>query len=163
MIEKSWYLAIKKAAAYWIAGIVFVLVGSAFTAVGALEERVFLIIGIPFLGLGVLIIALLISGLYLNIKHPENYGVWLWWVNFIGGLSGALLFAIPSTLAFPILLLTGWTGAELLIGAAFSAIGLAVMAVVWLVARRQHRGRPRWARAGQDDHQENRDTSTTRE
>ncbi len=158
MVEKSWYLAIKKAAAYWIAGIVFTLAGGAFVAVGALIERFFLIIGIPFLGLGSLILALLIYSLYLNVKHPENYGVWLWWINFIGGLSGALLFAIPSTLALPILLLIERAGADLdlapearLIGAAFSVIGLAVMAVVWLVARRQYRGRPRWTKTDQDD------------
>ena len=29
--------------------------------------------------------------------------MWHWWINFVGGLAGALLFAIPATLTLPAL------------------------------------------------------------
>jgi ABC-type Fe3+ transport system permease subunit len=65
-------------------------------------------------------------------------------VNFIGGLSGALTFSIPSTLVLPALLLVDGNDETLLIGAAFSVVGLAVTVAVWLLARRQYEERPRW-------------------
>ena len=130
--------------AYWLATLVFILVGVAFAVVGALTEKVFLFIGIPFLCIGTVLLALLIYSLHLKARDPENYGTWLWWVNFVGGLCGALLFSIPSTLALPMLLLAGVETESLWLGALFSAVGVAVTVAVWLVARRQYGQRPRW-------------------
>jgi len=146
MREKIWYNELEGAAAFWIAALLFILVGGAFTAVGVLLEEFLLFIGIPFLCLGALILILLIYSLYLKLRQPENYETWLWWVNFIGGLAGALTFAIPSTLALPILLLLEMDDAAFLIGALFSVIGLAVTVGVWFVARKQYRERPSWIR-----------------
>lgn len=146
MHEKTWYCELKGAAAFWIAATLFILVGGAFTAVGVEIEGAFLIIGVPFLALGLLILPLLFYSLYLKSAHPENYQTWLWWVNFVGGLAGALTFAVPSTLALPILLLAEMEDEALLIGAGFSVVGLAVTIGVWFVARKQYRERPRWIR-----------------
>jgi len=146
MHEKTWYRELKGAAAFWGAASAFILVRGAFTAVGVGVEEVFLIIGIPFLALGIFILLLLFYSLYLKLAHPENYETWLWWINFIGGLAGALTFAIPSTLALPILLLVEMDGEALLIGALFSVIGLAVTIGIWFVARKQYRERPKWIR-----------------
>ncbi len=146
MHKKTWYCELEGAAAFWIAAILFILVGGAFTAVGVEIEGAFLIIGVPFLALGLLILPLLIYSLYLKFAQPENYKTWLWWVNFIGGLAGALTFAVPSTLALPILLLAEMEDEALLIGVGFSVVGLAVTIGVWFVARKQYRERPRWIR-----------------
>ena len=147
MHENNRHYALKEAAVFWIAALVFILAGGAFTAVGALVKRFFLLIGIPFLSLGVFILILLIYSLYLKLAHPENYYAWLWWVNFIGGLVGALTFALPSTLALPILLLAGTTGKNILIGALFSVIGMGTLVVIWFVARKQYGGRTKWIRS----------------
>lgn len=146
MREKTWYYELKGAAAFWVAALVFILVGGAFTAVGVLAEEIFLIIGILFLCLGALVLILLIYSLYLKLAHPENYETWLWWVNFIGGLAGALTFAIPITLALLILLLVEMDDEALLIGAGFSVVGLAVTIGTLFVARKQYQKRPRWIR-----------------
>ncbi len=143
MFSTHWYREIRGAAAFWIAGFVFTLVGGVFTAVGALTETFFLLIGIPFSCLGLLIIALLIYSLYLKLAHPEKYHTWLWWVNFSGGLLGALLFAVPSTLALPILLLVDAPSETIWIGVLFSAIGVVVSIAVGLIGMRQYRKRPR--------------------
>lgn len=141
MIGGYWYREFKGAAAFWIAGFVFALVGVVFTAVGMLEEKFFLFIGLPFLGLGLIVLILLIHSLYLKAKHPEKYPGWLWWVNFIGGLSGALLFAVPSTFALPVLLLLGM--AEFIwMGALFSAVGLITLAAMTLIGVAQYKKRP---------------------
>jgi hypothetical protein len=156
MPETRWYHEIKGAATYWLAGIVFALVGAVFVAVGARAAKFFLFIGIPFLGLGMLVLILMACSLYLKVKQPENYEVWLWWVNFIGGLSGSLLFGIPSTFTLPALLLMERAGMLAVrqgdevrwIGAVFSVIGLGVLVVVWMIARRQYSARPRWVKKG---------------
>jgi len=141
MYRKGWYYELKGTAAYWVAALLFILIGGAFTAVGV-KAKVFLIIGIPFLCLGALVPILLIYSLYLKLTHPENYKTWLWWMDFIGGLVSALTFAIPSVLALPILLLLKMNDEALLIGAVFSVVGLVVMIGVWFVARKQYRERP---------------------
>ena len=134
----GWYGELEGAAEYWIASLTFCLVGGVFTAVGALTEPFFLFIGLPFLGLGLFILVLLIYSLYLKVKHPEKYPGWLWWVNFIGGLAGALLFAVPSTLALPILLLVNVPSETIWVGALFSAIGAVSLIGIGLIARWQY-------------------------
>ena len=151
MFNRGWIHEIRGAAGFWIAGLVFLLVGTAFTAVGALVLEPLVFIGIPFLVLGGLILILLIYSLYLKLRHPENYEAWLWWINFIGGLLGALTFALPSTFALPILLILEVDEAPLWIGALFSAVGLGVLVATWLIARRQLQDRPRWVTGNHDE------------
>lgn len=143
MPKFSWYHEFRGAARFWIAALVFALAGMAFTVAGALVEPFFLLIGLPFLGLGLLILALLVYGLNLKRQNPERYQDWLWWVNFIGGLAGALLFAVPSTLALPILLLLDLPTETLWIGALFSVIGVASLIGIGLIARWQYNQKSR--------------------
>ncbi|MFZ5918745.1 MAG: hypothetical protein ACOYZ7_17555 [Chloroflexota bacterium] len=143
MTEFSWYHEFRGAARFWIAALVFALAGITFTVVGALVEPFFLFIGLPFLGLGLLILALLVYGLNLKRQNPERYPIWLWWVNFIGGLAGALVFAAPSTLALPILLLVDVPSETIWIGALFSVIGIVTLVIITLIAKWQYGKRPR--------------------
>lgn len=143
MLEFSWYREFKGAAAFWIASLVFTLAGAAFTAVGVLVWPFFLLLGIPFLCLGAFILVLMLYSLYLKRKHPQRYPAWLWWVNYAGGLSGALLFAVPSTLVLPILLLVGVPSETIWIGALFSAIGVITLVIIALAAKWQYGKRPR--------------------
>jgi hypothetical protein len=145
MYGKHWYHELKDAGAFWLACLIFILVGITFVAAGVWVADFFLFIGIPFLGLGILIFTLLIYSLHLKLKCPENYKTWLWWINFIGGVAGVLTFSIPSMLALPILLLLGWdSGGNLLIGVVFLIVGLLVTVGAWVVGRNQYRKRPRW-------------------
>ena len=132
--------------AYWTAAVVFTLVGVAFVAVGVAFKIPLTVIGVPILALGLLILAMMLYSVHLRARSPENYDTWLWWVNLIGGLAGVGLFAVPSLFALPVLLLVGGLEEFLWLGAVFSLVGAAVLVIVWFVARRQYRGRPRWVR-----------------
>lgn len=144
MIGGYWYRELKGAAGFWIAALLFTLMGGVFTTVGVLVEPFFLLVGLPFLGLGLFVLVLLIYSLYLKVKHPEKYPGWLWWINFIGGLAGALLFAVPSTFALPILLLLDLPADTLWIGVLFSVIGAIALVVVVLIGRWQYKKRLPW-------------------
>jgi len=145
MTQRCWRQAVRDSFGYWLGALVLLVVGAVFVAVGALAERVFLYVGIPTLGVGVVLVSLLGYGVYLGVRCPEDLAAWLWWVNYIGGLCGALVFCVPSVLALPVLLLVGADHESLLIGAAFTVVGLAVSVGVWLVARRGYEHRPRAA------------------
>jgi hypothetical protein len=142
-MNTGWTHQFRDAAAFWIAALVFLLAGAIFTAAGVLAETLFLTIGLPFLGLGLLVFALMAYSLHLKRKHPERYPIWLWGVNFIGGLAGARLFAVPSTLALPILLLVDVPSETIWIGALFSAIGVITLVIIALIAKWQYGKRPR--------------------
>jgi len=89
---------------------------------------------------------MMLYSVHLKANDSENYVAWLWWVNFVGGLAGVGLFAVPSLFALPVLLLVGGLEEFLWLGAVFSLIGTAVLVTLWFVAKRQYRGRPRWSR-----------------
>lgn len=143
MLSGGWYRELRGATAYWVASLIFALVGAAFTATGVLVAPFFLLLGIPFLCLGVFILLAMLFSVYLKRVHPERYSIWLWWVNFIGGLFGALLFAVPSTFALPILLLVGTSSETIWIGVLFSAVGAIALVAVVLIGFWQYRKRPR--------------------
>ncbi len=155
----------------WIAGTVFFVTGLVMgTAVptwlsggpaeppttAALEAAVlFRVTGWTFLGLGGVILALMTIGLWIGVSWPHRLPAWHWWVGFVGGLMGALLFAVPATLAFPFLhymgrrppgLLfpeMGRSPEDLWIGALFSALGLLVLIVLVPLSRHLVRSRSR--------------------
>ena len=86
-----------------------------------------------------------LSGRYT--RTPED--TWHRWVSFVGGVAGALLFAIPSTLSLPLLWVLGrrdepvlfpeigQSAQDLWIGAGFSLLGLLVLGAIVLVGRAQ--------------------------
>ncbi len=78
--------------------------------------------------------------------HPEKYSRWLWWVNLVGGLVGALLFAIPSTFVLPFLLLADGGSEFIWLGALFTVIGVLATVAIVAIAVRQYKQRPHWKR-----------------
>jgi hypothetical protein len=114
------------------------------------------ILGYIFLTLGLLVFVPLVAGLHVGKHHPEKLPALYWWINFLGGLMGALAFALPSSLALPGLYLAylrrpnmlfeggdTFGSTHLMLGIIFSALGVLVLVALWFVARWQLRGRPR--------------------
>ncbi len=120
------------------------------TGVGlVMMKYVFRLLGIACLLVGVPVLVMCFVPLFIRFSSPGNIEVWRWWTNFIGGMAGALSFALPSALIYPIYLFLppaireelGRRPFGLVI---FTAVGVAVSAAVFFVARAQLRGRPRW-------------------
>ncbi len=130
------------AARFWIAAIVFDLTGTALLVAGALWEPILMLVGLPFVLLGGLLLGLLLYGQRLKRRAPERYAGWLWWVNLIAGIAGVALFAVPSLLVLPGLLLLGLREFYWL-GALFLGVGLLTGGATALVAAHAIRHRPR--------------------
>jgi hypothetical protein len=126
----------------WVAAIVFDLVGTGMLIAGVLWEPMLLLVGAPFGLLGALLLGLLVYGARFRHSQPERYARWLWWVNLIGGIAGAALYAVPSLLVLPAMLLLG-LHEQLWLGALFSVTGLLVGVATALLAAHLIRGRPR--------------------
>jgi len=114
------------------------------------------LLGYIFLALGIFILVPLMAGLHLRKNHPEKLPALYWWTNFLGGMLGALSFALPSSLALPGLYLAyrmrpnmlfekgdTFGSTHLMLGIIFSALGVLVLIALWFMARWQLRGRPR--------------------
>jgi len=158
---------------FWIVSALFIVVGLAFailvpsvvasSAPGQPEGEasiammllVFRILGFTFLALGSLILILLLVSLYIRKKHPEKLDIWYWWINFIGGVLGALVFALPSTCALPFLygaylrrpnyFFAGDAPFEarfMILGATFSLLGILVAVATYFIARSHYKSRP---------------------
>jgi hypothetical protein len=160
------YVVIRGRPAEWVVSIVFMLVGAivAFflpaivrpsadrdTAVTLIR-----VVGGVFLGLGTLIFLWMVGDLYFKFRHPEYRETWYWWGNFVGPLVAAGLFAVPATLALPLMALayalrpnaffppnSPDAANNLVVGAIFSAVGLLCLALMGLVGRSMYRKRPR--------------------
>lgn len=124
---------------------VFLICGIAFTLVGALEEEMFLAIGLPILSIGLLATGLVIISIRIAFTQPHNTPTFSWWLHFVSGFSGAFLFSIPSMLVLPILLIIG--DDNIVLGGLFSVIGAILTIVFTIVAIRMYRRRPRWTRS----------------
>ncbi len=111
----------------------------------------FKIIGYIFLSLGIFILLLTLPSIVIKIYSPQNTDYWFWWVNFIGGLSGALLFSLPSTFIWLIYFClpsgaqSAFTGKGFLLWI-FTAVGIIVNAGVFFIEKSQLKGRPVWKR-----------------
>jgi hypothetical protein len=112
------------------------------------------VVGGVFLGLGMLIFLWMVGDLYLKFRHPERRDAWYWWGNFVGPLAAAGLFAVPATLALPLMALayalrpnaffppnSPGAGNNLIVGAIFSAAGLLGLALMVVVGRATYRNR----------------------
>lgn len=120
-----------------------------FTADMYTMKYIFRITGIILLLIGSPVFLLTLVSLYVSVKSPENETAFFWWINFSGGLAGALIFAIPSTLIYPIFKLLPENiqkqaqNASILLPV-FTAVGLLASTGIFFIARRQFRARPRW-------------------
>jgi len=170
-VRYSWHWGRTSPTGAWIAGAVFFVTGlvmgiavpawltggsDGLPTTAALEAALlFRITGWTFTGLGSLVLGLMTIGLWIGVHGPDRLRVWHWWVGFVGGLVGALLFAVPAVLAYPFLYYMGRRPAGALFsdmgrspedmwtGALFSALGVVVLLVLVPLARHRVRGRPR--------------------
>ena len=153
----SFWIELRGPLKLWVASVCFTLLGALIAfylpryfpviehdVVGLFAIRA---LGWTFLGLGMLVLAPMLATLYLRARQPEREAIWHWWINFIGGLAGALAFAIPATLMFPVFFIAYLKRPNILIpddavaannlwiAALFSIIGLAVLALIRFLAR----------------------------
>jgi hypothetical protein len=161
---RFWY-EFRGPARLWAASIVFTALGPALAfelpsrvpelvrdPLGAVALQV---LGWTFLLLGLLVLLPMLVTLYIRKQDREREAVWHWWINFIGGLAGALVFAVPATLTLPLMLLAYSTRPNLLFPAEvapahnlwlaglFSVTGAASLALTVFIARHKLREDPR--------------------
>lgn len=154
-MRSTFYHSFKPRQAGWIAGIVFTLVGAllVFVAPGLfgvnqIVSNLIRLLGGVFLALGVISLIWMIGDLVLMFRGSRHRDRWFWWGNFLLGILGALLFAVPALLLFPAMLLNpgvfaaGKLAENLPIGALFSIVGAVTMIVLYLIARSKLRERP---------------------
>lgn len=167
MLRFSFSYQPRGAAALWTASIVFVTVGlliafvvpAIVTEEGAEGATVLLrLLGGFFFILGSFTLTLMLVGLRIERKNPDNLRVWHWWLNFLGGLIGACAFAIPASLMYPVFYVfylnrpNGLFPADksetyaknLYVTLLFSVIGVIGLAGTGFLARSMYRTRPRW-------------------
>jgi hypothetical protein len=135
---------------FWVAAIIFDLVGMTLFVAGALWEPILLLVGLPFALLGWLLLGLLFYGARLKRSAPERYAGWLWWVNLIAGIAGAALFALPALFVLPALLVLGLREIYWL-GALFSGLGLLTGGATAALAAHAIRRRPKFEAREPDD------------
>ena len=158
----SFWIEFRGATRLWVASVVFVLLGlmflllapdlfeSAPNPLGVIAIRV---LGWTFLGLGLLVLLPMLATIYVARKHPGRDAVWRWWINLIGGAAGALAFAVPATLMFPVFVVAylGRPNAlfprddasDLWVGALFSILGVGTLAALWFLIRLKLRNETR--------------------
>lgn len=126
----------------WVGTLIFMICGTTFTVIGTIEGEIFLAIGLPILGIGLLVMILAIVSLRISFTQPQNIETFDWWLQFISGITGVLLFSVPSMFALPIVLIIDDNKAWL--GLIFSIVGLILTIVISLVGIRMYKKRPRW-------------------
>ena len=161
----QFYISIKGRAANWVVSIVFILVGAmidfyAPTIVQPSPDQgsillILHILGGIFLGFGLSLFLWMLVDLYLKYRNPEFRNTWYWWGSLIAPLLAAGFFAIPATLAFPVILLLyllrpGNTlpvdprdiMKNILLGLLFTVIGLLTLSLMYFTAKSLYKGRP---------------------
>jgi hypothetical protein len=155
----SFWFELSGAAKLWVASGVFLIVGAlialALPPIVQPQEQdrdlaLFLlrVLGGTLIGLGLAVFLPMLASLFIATERRVN---WHWWINFIGGLFGALAFAIPATLMFPVFFLAYLTRPNGLfpanadatnnlgVAALFSAIGLAVLMLLFFLEHKMVR------------------------
>jgi hypothetical protein len=161
----QFYFSIRGRAANWTVSIIFTLVGAVidFFGPGIVQPSpdrgsivlILQILGGVFLGLGLSIFLWMVVDLYLKYRNPEFRDQWYWWGSFIAPMLAAGLFAVPATLAFPVILLVYLLGpgnllpvdpkdvtSNLLIGLLFTVVGLLTLGLMYLITKSTLKGRP---------------------
>lgn len=110
---------------------------------------VFSILGWIFTVIGGVILLMTIASLYLRIKSPQNEDTFYWWINFTGGMMGALVFALPSTFIYPLFTLLPSQVKQqaqntTILLPVFTAVGILVCTGIFFIGRNQYRKRPQW-------------------
>jgi len=151
----SFWVELQGATKLWVASTVFIIVGAliAFAVPFVVQpsqdrDLVFLllrVLGGIFIALGIAVLVPMLATLFVAAERREH---WHWWINFIGGLLGALAFAVPAALMFPVFLIAYLTRPNALmesdavaannlgIAALFSLIGMAVLVFLFFVGRK---------------------------
>ncbi len=155
----SFWIELREAAKLWVASTGFLIVGAliAFALPNVVqpseqsrEAALFALraLGGTFILLGFAVFLPMLASLFFA---PEQRETWHWWINFIGGLLGALAFAVPAALMFPVFFFAYLMRPNVLvpndavatnnlgIAALFSVIGLAVLALLFFVGRKMVR------------------------
>ena len=134
---------IKGPSVIWVVAILFSLIGGTFTTIGFLEEEIFILIGTPFLLIGIGILIAAIYSLKLKSTDINKYKRFLWYISFSGGLFGYSLMAIGSLVLLPIFIFLGLTDSDsLLIGGIFSGVGLILTLLIIPLVKWQLKDRP---------------------
>jgi hypothetical protein len=162
----GFYIEVRGRAAIWIGGLLFTLVGGVITFLAPQLLKpgqdasairliliglggVFLLFGLGSLGVG-------IGDLVLAFANPPARRHWMWWGNFLLGMGAAAVFAVPSSLAFPLLFAAylfrpnaifpshaADANGNLTIGLIFTLVGLLTLAAMVWLARKSLKSRPR--------------------
>lgn len=160
----SFWIELRGPTKLWAGSVLFVLLGALIAfyfphyfpaveqdVVGSLAVRA---LGWTFLGLGVLVLVPMLATLYVRARQPGREANWYPWINFVGGLAGALAFAMPATLMFPVFFAAYLTRPNALIpsdavaannlwvAALFSVIGLAALVLIYILVRLKLRAQP---------------------
>lgn len=161
----SFHFQLGRTARLWVASIVFTAIGVLMFLLprwinqeqsGADAEEaqwVFGFLGVVFAGLGLPILGLMIAGRVTGRGVGANQDHWEAHVELLGGLLGALAFAVPATFVLPGMWLLSQMRPDLfspaefkenfLLGLLFSVLGAVSLAGLWflLIPRRRRRRR----------------------
>lgn len=108
----------------------------------AIENPLNYLVASPFFLIATTTFILGIWTIWIAFRSPQNMHNIHWWVHFIGGIVGALTFALPSIAVFPI---TQCFSVEpLWLGALFTGLGLLTLLFVILYGRKLFIDRPHW-------------------
>lgn len=159
-MNTSYIHIIKGKPAIWITALLFTSVGFIFTFIipsvyvspiedSTLLSAIFTITGIVFLIIGGIIFIMSLTSLYVKTRYPQKEDLFFWWINFIGGLAGALTFALPSTFIYPLYSLIPYEYRLLaknidIMLPIFTGIGILVDIAILYIARNQFKNKPHW-------------------
>lgn len=151
----GFWIELRGPAKLWVASIVFIVIGALIAfgvpvIVQPTQDRDLIllllrVLGGTFIVLGFAVLLPMLATLFIAKEHREN---WHWWINFLGGLLGALAFAVPATLMFPVFFIAYLTRPNALVpndavaannlgvAALFSVIGMVVLALLFFLGRK---------------------------
>jgi hypothetical protein len=162
----GFYVEVHGRAAIWVGGLLFTLVGGVITFLAPQMLNsvpdisavrliliglggVFLLFGLGSLGVG-------IGDLVLGLTNPAARRQWMWWGNFLLGMGAAAVFAVPASLAFPLLAAAYLlrpnaifpsqmpdVSGNLTVGLIFTLVGLLTLAFMAWAGRKALKRRPR--------------------
>lgn len=107
----------------------------------------FQVLGAVFFSIGVIMLGLMCVSLMVKKRMPHNLLAWYWWMNFVGGCVGVVVFVIPSVFAPLIaarLVPQSVATHPILLRMVFPFVGICAAIFSFFIARRQYYGRPRW-------------------